>query len=148
MATQGILRSGSFWKVGNGVRINIWEDHWTSTKLYRSPLSGSLELVNDLIDGDTLQWKTNLVQATFLPHEGAAILAIPLRSETTTNSLIWKHTKNGDYLLQTGYHLQDQGLGHTDRAEGSNSHFTRRIWKLLWSLRIPRNASIFYGERA
>ncbi len=99
MAAQG-LHSGSRWHLGNDVRINICEDHWTSIRLHRSPLSGSLEKVNDLIDGDTRQWKTSLIRATFLLHEVATILAIPLALASTTDRLLWKHTKSGEFSVR------------------------------------------------
>ena len=143
LAAQDLLRRGSRWQIRNGTRINIWEDCWSSTKLHRGPSPGSLEKVIDLINGNSHQWKTNLIRATFSPHEATSILAISFSAMSITDSLHWKHTKTREFTVRSAYHLQSQGIDQSNQAEGSNAQDSRRFWKRLWRLQIPPKSKHF-----
>ena len=51
--------------------------------------------VQELINEDTAEWKSSVIDALFLPHEADIIKSIPISSRLPPNKLIWTETRNG-----------------------------------------------------
>jgi len=88
-----IIRCGTWWRVGNGKQIHIWEDIWLPTpSTYKviSPQNHNIEfpMVSSLIDPDTKWWKTEVLRSTFLPFEVETILKTPLSHNQLEDKLI------------------------------------------------------------
>lgn len=71
------------WHIGNGNSVRIKQDQWLPNQPSRTPISALPDLppdatVSSLVNHENGEWKTEIVQANFLPHEAAAILSIPL----------------------------------------------------------------------
>jgi hypothetical protein len=59
------------WRVGNGEKINIWQDPWIPSSLNRKIITprGTLVYtkVSDLIDPITKQWDVDVLQSLLSP---------------------------------------------------------------------------------
>ncbi|PNX65765.1 hypothetical protein L195_g062761, partial [Trifolium pratense] len=77
------MEKGARWRIGNGLKVKIWEDSWLPRQVdfkVRSPNQGLVDasLVSDLIDPDTKQWDKELVSTIFNQFEAKQILSIPI----------------------------------------------------------------------
>lgn len=67
-SSKALIKEGMIWRVGNGLHINIWRDPWLVDKESRFATSEEVEnlnYVNELIDNNTMEWKTNLIAESF-----------------------------------------------------------------------------------
>ena len=81
VAARDTIDKGLRWNVGNGKKVNIWNDRWlTTTNSFKvvSPRNQDLglEKVEQLIDFDRGCWNIEKVRAMFLHHEVETILGI------------------------------------------------------------------------
>ena len=93
MAAQHVVKEGLRWRVGNGERIQVWEDKWL-------PLSSTYKVVppnmflhvdtrvSELIDSSSSSWKSSVIDVLFLSHEAETIKSIPLSSRLPEDKLI------------------------------------------------------------
>ena len=148
IATQNIVKEGMRWRVGNGERIQVWEDKWlplSSTYKVVSPnlfLNGNTR-VSDLIDSSSASWKVSVIDVLFLPHEAELIKSIPLSSRLPKDKLIWALSPNGQFSVRSAFSLVvsiSQAIG---RGASSDAGLVRRFWKKVWSLPIPHKTHHF-----
>lgn len=76
------FRRGHIWRIGNGEKVNIWEDHWipsSPTRQIITPRGGAIiTKVNELIDPISEQWDEELIRSIFNPVDVGRILRTPL----------------------------------------------------------------------
>ncbi|KAA3462609.1 reverse transcriptase [Gossypium australe] len=81
-AAKGLLDKGMCWRVGTGDKISIWTDLWISgneaDRIPNHNSNESIQLVSDLIDATSRNWKTELIRSTFTDDIAGKILQIPL----------------------------------------------------------------------
>jgi hypothetical protein len=109
LSARDLITKGSVWRVGSGDGVRIWGDRWLPGPqnhciISSPPTNTSISHVSHLIDSDMRVWKAGLVNEIFLPHEATTILGIPLSQRHHTDCLVWGATKNGVYLVRSGYH--------------------------------------------
>ncbi|GMY05786.1 hypothetical protein FCV25MIE_01025 [Fagus crenata] len=121
----------------------IWGDIWlagSTTGKIHSPRHYFPEgaTVSCLINQEQHEWKTQLIQHIFLPHEASSILGIPLSSHDSSDTFIWPHTSSGRYSVRSAYHILMESAIR-DRPSHSNMDEESSLWKSIWSLKvIPR----------
>ena len=110
VAALPILKSGCCWRVGNRESIEPTKDKWipnySSNKILHL-VHGMEEgwRVSDLIDWDIHGSKRDIIMAHFNREEVEVICRIPLSRRVVEDSVIWLHTKKGEYSVRFGYHL-------------------------------------------
>ena len=97
---------------------------------------GSDTLVSVLIDKDQLGWVNDAINNIFLPHKASLIKSIPLYLNDCEDKIFWPHNVDGSYSVRSGYRLL---LKEDMRGSPlvSNLSLTKRIWKGIWSLKVP-----------
>ena len=138
---RNVIEKGMQWRVGNGASIQIYLDDWLPNPHSRKVISPSDFFGNDaqvsiLIDHNKGCWIEEVVDNTFLPHEAALIKAIPLSLEDYEDKLFWSRSSNGVYSVKLGYKLIIESE-MKDNPTTSNLSSTKKVWKGIWSLRIP-----------
>ncbi|XP_058202998.1 uncharacterized protein LOC131317467 [Rhododendron vialii] len=128
--------------------------HWCSwNKMTRAKSNGGLYFPNcsflEAKRGSRASWAwLSLLQRRDLLSKGLRwqivtkeelqeIVSIPTSQFKRGDSLVWHHTKNGNYSIKTGYHLAFQAL--SPQANGPYSSFTpnKKLWDVIWQLNIP-----------
>ncbi|KAL0016437.1 hypothetical protein SO802_003506 [Lithocarpus litseifolius] len=92
--------------------------------------------VNSLINHDIGEWKSEIVQANFLPHEAATILSIPLSERTPPDRITWSLTPSGQFSTSSAYKMLVACVSN-ECAGSSNPTPTRKFWRGIWQLRVP-----------
>ena len=141
MAAKEVIVKGYRWNIGNGQRVNIWDDQWIprpeSFKVVspRQPQHEAV-LVSDLIDVDRRSWNIAKVRSTFLPHDAEAMLGIPLSFRLPKDSIIWAWTTHGKFTVKSANVVAQKWLKERntrpDVGSSSDSSKMRSIWKLIW----------------
>ena len=138
MAVQHLVQKGIRWNVGNGESIRVWEDKWLpspSTFKVTSPRQflHAETWVNEF-SHEEVAWKTQLIEAIFLPHKVELIKSIPLSICLSEDKLVWDATPNGLFNVRRAYRLAVEDSRPNNRWAISDNSKNRRFWKLLWSL--------------
>jgi hypothetical protein len=68
--------------------------------------------------------------ATFLPHDVAAILGVPLSSRNHSDSLVWGGTKNGVYAVRSGYHFLMKKRAQADPGPSDTTKLSQ-LWHTI-----------------
>jgi hypothetical protein len=139
MVAQLTLKQGLIWIVGNGRDIKVWGDQWIPTLtsfMIQSPRAvlGEDVKVAELIDQDTKGWNVQLVNAIFNADEAKVIQGIPLSPIPVPDRLIWRCTKNGDFLIRSAYHL-DMEYNIRKRVKPLSNPIRKRSGKFVGSCR-------------
>jgi ribonuclease HI len=142
-----LLKEGLIWRVGNGYSIKIWKDRWlpnpTTYQVFSPPtILDPNASVNELLDGDSKWWNSQLVESIFSAEESQLILSIPPSSTNQPDTLIWRGSPNGCFTVRSAYYIQ---LEITKRglATCSTNKESTSLWKQLWALKIPNNQKNF-----
>ena len=143
---RDLLKLGLRWRIGDGSKVNIFENPWIPRPSLFRPVSPrtaySPLLVKDLILPSG-SWDINLVSQV-LPLDVDDVLAIPINAASDSDCLVWHYDSRGCYSVKSGYFL---GLAGRSTGAGSSSNSLAQFWKKLWHSRLPRKILIF-GWRA
>ncbi|CAN1145802.1 Putative ribonuclease H protein At1g65750 [Linum perenne] len=132
-----IIKEGYRWRVGNGARINIWQDPWLRGVGSRwitsdGSVGDSDRKVDELIDPETREWKISLLQSQFNHEDCKAIMEIPLMGDADcVDKIIWPLSKNGFYTVKSGYRLLTETLTNSAHLHVPGN------WQALWRLQMP-----------
>ena len=103
--------------------------------------------VVSLINHENGEWRTTLVQHTFLPHEAEEILSIPLSPLNLKDSLVWAKTPNGCFSVKSAYRTAVKCLakakGNEEVPECSDNSRMTTIWRTIWDLKCPNKIKHF-----
>ena len=110
---QYIIWFNTYWQIGRGTRVHIWDDKWANTEpLYKivSPqqILPTNTRVSDLIEPSTMQWKTSLIDTVFMLEDAQKIKAIPLPQTHREDSLIWVGTTYSRFTTKTAYKFKEE----------------------------------------
>lgn len=141
---RDILRSAGRWVVGDGASINIETDNWlvSGTKA-RLGNGGGATWVRELIDQNSRGWDVRKVRDLIDHSFVLQVLQTPMRWTDGEDSLIWPHTKTGEYSVKSGYHIIRRMKQPEDSTASSSSRIDKRVWKVIWQINILQKIKIF-----
>ena len=94
-------------------------------------------MVQDLFIPRTREWDIELLQELSCPRDVQAIAQTPASTTRGGDQLIWHFTKNGMYLVKSGYRLFLSGRDqHVSAGNRGN-------WLTIWNLKLPPRVKIF-----
>jgi hypothetical protein len=143
------FKRGHIWRVGNGSKINIWEDHWIADNKSRKVLSrrgqSILRTVDELINPITGEWDEELIRENLLAIDAEKILRIPLSDAMTEDFIAWNNTKTYSFTVRSAYYTEwDHQFGSKiHRQDGQGSVSDNPVWKQVWELAVPNKIRIF-----
>jgi ribonuclease HI len=138
------------WRVGNGEKINIWQDPWIPSspngKIITPRGAAVYTKVSDLIDPITEQWDSEILEALLSPVDVHRILQIPLHNRGFEDFIAWRFTKHGKYTVRSGYHVQWRHRFGASAGQLAlpGSSALNPVWKSVWKLKIPSKIKIFF----
>ena len=148
MAAQNVVKHGLRWRIGNGEKVKVWGDKWLPTPSTYQVTSPRMflqveTLVGDLIDKEKACWKTEVIDALFLPHEAEEIKKIPLSSHLPTDKQIWACSHNGVFTVQSAYWVARVMSRPRNFSSGSDEGRNRQFWTKIWRIQVPHKIRHF-----
>ena len=134
--------------MGNGRLIHIWDNKWLPNPITYKVISPprpfeDYPMVSSLIDSVTRWWKLGVVRALFLPFEPDMILKISLCYNLPEDKLIWMGNKRGDFTVKSAYFVVVKILDTRVEGEYSSGDPNARVWRKIWSLKLPGKIKFF-----
>lgn len=138
-----ILDNVCIWRVGSGDKIKVFDEYWVFSR-NEAGFSNPPYLPNDVVVSDLRlasgDRNKDFLDKLFDPADVERILAIPVGSLDNNDEIIWRHNKNGNYSVRSGYQV---ALTTLDIAESSNNEENKRWWSKFWHLNIPPKIKMF-----
>lgn len=147
LKSRVLIERGTAWRIGNGERVNCWEDKWIKKATFEKPQYDhhrftEIEKVADLIDHDTCSWKEATIRACFQGEDAEAILATPLSERRPHDRMIWNNTKSGKFTVKSAYYLVVKAFSVKGNKIPSPST-VNKSWKKVWHINIPPSTRHF-----
>lgn len=132
----------------NGASIRVWGDKWlpsSSTYKVVSPRQflHAYTRVNELISQDFAYWKTQVIDAVFLPREADMIKSIPLSLQLLEDKLIWVENANGKFSVRSAYRFAMESSQPHNIGSSLDDSKLQRFWRLLWKIPAPHKVRHF-----
>jgi hypothetical protein len=91
-----------------------------------------------------MQWKEELVRATFQRQDVEEILRIRLPRCNGDDFLAWHFENSGDFSVRSAYKLALINDGDITTGQSSNRpNGDRHIWDVIWKAKVPQKVKIF-----
>uniref|UniRef100_A0A2N9FN32 Uncharacterized protein n=1 Tax=Fagus sylvatica TaxID=28930 RepID=A0A2N9FN32_FAGSY len=121
------IRKQGVWKVGRGQDIPINHPNWFLIKPDAPrQLADQITRVADLIDQDSVTWKSDLIMQLYDRNNTNQILGLPLpktQFQNTQDQIIWPHSESGEYQVKQAYALLHQSQNqNSNTPRPSNNH--------------------------
>ena len=135
--------------MANGASIYVLKDCWllnqpTKRVLFQPEEEICEWRVSDLIDWPSHQWDRERIHALFDQFDAEAILQVPLSRWVVQDALIWSFTKNGKYIVKSGYDVAKQlRKAESNSRETSVQRANDSFWSQIWKAKVPNKVKIF-----
>ena len=101
-----VIKKGSRWRVGFGMNIDIYKDMWlpkpSTFKIYDPPpILGKFKVA--MLHLENGNWNIALIEHLFYVDDATYIISLHVGSFDHTDVLIWHYTKDGEYMVKSGY---------------------------------------------
>ncbi|KAA3479280.1 reverse transcriptase [Gossypium australe] len=132
-------------RVGKRDRVNIWNDPWLlgreNNRVSGHEIRSSWTTVNQLMEAETNTWNRELISSLVDEITAARILAIPISSSRTEDTLVWKYEGSRVYIVKSGYRVLATYFIQTN-TYSPNEDVYKEFYKALWSLNILEKIKI------
>jgi hypothetical protein len=102
------FKRGYIWRVGDGEKIDIWNDPWIPSSPNRRIQSQRghtlLTKVSQLMNEDG-QWDEQIIESIFNSVDVNRILQIPINNQGFSDFIAWGITQHGCFTVRSAYHL-------------------------------------------
>ncbi|XP_042952327.1 uncharacterized protein LOC122289400 [Carya illinoinensis] len=153
--TKHKLQEGCQWRIGSGKEVRFWIDSWVPgfTSIAGQHISpshyGNAELIGDesatinsLFIANQRVWDVGKITALFRPEVALHITKIVL-SQDREDLICRKKEANGIYTVKSAYRLFKDLSPGRQNGESSNADLLGKMWKAIWSMKLPVKVSIF-----
>lgn len=138
---QSAIREGMRWRVGDGQRINVWNDPWLPDKgncfiqTVKLPHLDNIT-VSSLFATNSCMWDLDILNDIFEDRDKYQIMSIPLPVHQSQDKMIWKWEEKGDYSVKSCYQFL---MGNMQSEEDM-------CWTTMWNLDIPPKVKLFFWQ--
>ena len=142
-----LVQSSLLWRVGNGTKINIYNDRWLPGGASAYVVSPKIEEASNYVVANLLEpggggWNDQRVDGIFLPFEAQRIKSIPLCVMDQEDCILWPRCRLSSYSVKTGYQpLCENELNSLPSS--SNSVVVTSFWKGICRLKVPNKVKVF-----
>jgi hypothetical protein len=155
LAGMATLKRGYIWRVGNGEKINIYNDPWIPSSPDRKIISprgeGNAILVSELTTKYGA-WNEEKLIELFNMVDVNRIMEIPLNNHGFDDFIAWNFSTNGQVLPPTvasqiwsGYHLQWRHKFGPSASQLAipGLAVSNPVWQIIWKLKVLKKVKIF-----
>ena len=137
---RDLLSKGLVWNVENSKTIKIFKDQWIPEMdnplvLHPSANCFSDFRVSHFINDSTKSWRIPLLKCFYPDNVISRITSIHNPSFDLADRLVWKHTKDGNFTVKSGF-FSALNPGPANQRDIS-------LWKKVWGLRLPPKLGLF-----
>lgn len=148
MSAQALVNNGLRWRIGNDEQVRVWGNKLLPTPFTYKGTSPGMFLqaqtqVSDLINKENASWKTEVIDALFLPREAEEIKSIPLGAHLLVDKQIWACSPNGLYTVCNAFWLATEMSKSRSCGSCSNNSQNKRFWRKPWKLLVPHKIRHF-----
>ena len=152
MKGRDTIEKHSRWQVISGKNIHFWESRWVPTAPQgiisptdiRNRNRFTRLMVNDVIDHNTGEWKTDYLTNFLSKEDHMAIKALPIGDRNAEDRLVWPLVGNVEYTVKSGYRLNLPMTPPTDPDRCTVSHSCdNTVWKIIWKLNVAQKIRVF-----
>lgn len=132
------MRKGSCFRIGNGLRINIWKDPQSLNLPDKVPKArdgvdfGRLEKVVDLKELNGMGWNESLIRGLFYEEIAQIILKIEWQVSLNEDKVLWCGNPKGCFLVGNCYEVNCNSPSSNDE-----------IWNMLRKAHIHERLKVF-----
>ncbi|MBA0731459.1 hypothetical protein Golax_022779 [Gossypium laxum] len=145
-SARELIGEAILWRVGNGDRINIWNDPWLpgrgKNKIFVQEIRPTWKTVNQLIETEANTWNGEMVHNLVDKTTAARILSSPISGSSSEDMIVWKHEGFGEYIVKSGYRVLTTAYLQNTTHTSSNDNDYKEFYQALWSLNIPEKIKI------
>ncbi|KAJ1399617.1 Ribonuclease H-like superfamily [Sesbania bispinosa] len=139
---RDFIKTEGRWMVATGSSINISEDNWLSSGQRLSQFRGIIQgNVQNLLLEDRRVWDVpkirNLLPMDWCKH----VLQRPISLTADSDSLVWPHSKQGDYTVKSGYKVLKQREPPSGQASTSPVPLDG-LWSKVWGANVPQKRQL------
>ncbi|KAF9603085.1 hypothetical protein IFM89_033810 [Coptis chinensis] len=139
MKAKAVVARGMVWQVGDGSKINFWNDPWVYFLGVYKPLRHWVEAQ----DIPIVTVQDALLVGGYWNEPLLGSLPMPIRSAITStiiranipNKLVWQFTKKGNFSAKSAYHVAPPLK--TISPQASTSSFNPKLYLQIWQVKIP-----------
>jgi hypothetical protein len=148
LAGMATFKRGYIWRVGNGEKINIYNDPWILSSPDRKIISprgeGNAILVSELIT-EYGAWNEEKLIELFNMVDVNRIMEIPLNNHGFDDFIAWNFSTTGQYMVRSGYHLQWRHKFGPSASQLAipGLAVSNPVWQIIWKLKVLKKVKIF-----
>jgi hypothetical protein len=109
---RDLLREGLIWIVGDGEKIQIWEQNWIPRASLKRSVGvrpdRTVNKVSELLLPNGEGWDELKLNDLFFEDDIKYILSIHVGRAGSVDYMAWKYTKNKIFSVRLAYHLKQQ----------------------------------------
>ena len=149
-----LLKSGIKWIIGRGAQTHMWIDNWLPTNPPRPPkgLTNCIDKntkVCEFINPETNWWDINKLNSFVAQEDVEIVKTIRPSGTDVKDSIIWMHTKEGQYSAKSGYKLQRFNTSQTlPSSSNIGNNLLLEVCKKVWKLNSPPKIKHFWWRVA
>lgn len=138
ISSRNFLKKGCCYRIGNGLKTNLWKDPWILELPNRIPIikeganTNGLSKVIDLKETDGIGWKEEI----FLDEIARCILQMAWPTELAEDKFLWCGNPKGIFSVSNCFELNRCSISRNNA-----------IWNKLWKARVHERLKVF-GWRA
>lgn len=132
--------------MGSESRINISENRWLNDEQMRKVISPKLigytiQIMKELMNQDIARWNQNILTQLFNYAEIQAIKRTPISTLGISDRLVSTFSKNGQYMVNSGYMIAKLCDNKMKGVEGTSSKKDEKegnLWKGILGMNIKK----------
>jgi hypothetical protein len=118
------------------------------SKVTNNLTKSRIRKVKDIIDHEKMEWKEEVVNKIFMPHDAEEILKIRLPKADTKDFVSWKLEKSGHFLVRSAFKLALNEKMGIIASNSSSKDGERGFWKNIWKANVPPKVRVFAWKLA
>lgn len=139
------LNLGLRWRIGNGQKVNIFQDPWLPRPSAFKPITTPDSVntnwqVSELLLTNPLCWDMLKINNIFWPVDRDLVTGIPLSFNVVEDTVMWHFDRNGIFTVKSCYKAIKN---NAPAANCSSPGSLQSWWSFLWSLKIPNKIKVF-----
>nr|GEW86844.1 reverse transcriptase [Tanacetum cinerariifolium] len=141
IAVKELVRKGCKWNIGDGHRVNVWEDYWLEDhrRLGPKPDNCQVTYVRDLLNDEGDDWNRELLMSLF-PMNIVNKITTCFINRWSPDTLYWHNSSRGLFSSKSAYYLELESSQHIVQNISEES---ANLLRAIWNAKVPNKVKLF-----